>query len=67
MGTELQRAAVRRRDAQGDREAEAGPLADVLGREERLEHAAAQLRADARPVVDHLQRVRVLAGVGPDR
>ena len=55
---QVQRATVRPGNPQRDREAEAGSLADLLGREERLEDATAQLRADAGPIVDHLQRVR---------
>src|SRR5712671_4423226 len=42
---------VRRDDAVCDREPEAGPTADVLGREERLEDASEALRRNARTVV----------------
>src|SRR6185369_6050711 len=45
-------APVVRRDASVcDRQPEAGPTANVLGREERLEDASEALRRDARPVV----------------
>src|SRR5262249_41808254 len=64
--TQLQRPAVRRRDPEAERQAETRALPHLLRREERLEHAAAQLLADPRPVVGHLERVRVLAGSGAD-
>src|SRR5215218_5929586 len=49
------RAAVGIDDAVADRQAEAGPLADRLGREERLEQLGLIARVDAGAVVEHFE------------
>jgi hypothetical protein len=63
---QIQRAAVRARDAVRNRQAEPGAFADLLGREERLEDAAAKLRADARAAVGNLDEMAALLRTGRD-
>ena len=48
----VDRAVMALHDAAGDVEAEARALADVLGREKRIEDAVRDVRGNARPVVD---------------
>ena len=52
-------------DRVGDRQPEAGALADLLGREERIEDARLHVFRHARPVVVHLEDDRVLRQVVP--
>src|SRR5918992_1264783 len=56
-------------DAVRRRQAEADPVADVLGREERVEYALADLRRDAGPVVGdvHPRAARLAARGDGDR
>src|SRR5262249_14988894 len=59
----FQRSSVRGGDAQRDRESKPGALPHVLRREEWLEDATAQLQRNPRPIVDHFEPVRALAGM----
>src|SRR5690348_13875950 len=64
------RTSVQRYDRLADREAEPGPLAGRLGREERIEEPGAAVLVDSRPGVldlDHDRPLSDLEGVGsPD-
>src|SRR5450759_3148214 len=53
-------------DALADREAEAGPLADRLGREERVEDPRADRRRDPAAIVGDLEHDVVAVGPGGD-
>ena len=67
-GVDVDQAAVALdHDPAGDVEAEAGALADVLGREERLERARDDLRRHARSGVGDLDHDPVALGAGAHR
>src|SRR5262245_60263583 len=63
LAVDLDTAAMRRDDAVADRETEAGSGTDVLGGEERIEDAGANVARDPRTIVvdDDAHRVGVCA------
>ena len=66
-GLDLDRASVLLDDAVADRKAEAGPLADGLGGEERVEDPLADRRLDAAAGVGDLDPDSGRLGLGPVR